>query len=222
MKTKITLLILVSGLILLNACAPTRVVKPLQKGEQQVSLHVGGPLLKFAGAPIPMPLSSLAYARGISNKTTAFGSLHTTALLFGVIQTDLGICRELYAHPSGFGISVNPVLNIAFDTWEGNKKLWPELSFNAYQSLYQNKLLLYAGSSTWFELSSTRAHGEAQPNRALFHTQLGMQYQGKKLSYTLEGKYLGMGLPTQPNVVDYIGLQSKGALGIYFGVTRRF
>ncbi|MCK6612020.1 MAG: hypothetical protein L6Q78_13380 [Bacteroidia bacterium] len=222
MNTTNPLKVLILGLILLQACAPTRVVKPLQKGEQQVSVHLGGPLLKFGGAPIPMPLSSVAYARGINDKITAFGSLHTTALLFGVIQTDIGICRELYSHPAGFGISVNPVLNIAVDTWEGNKKLWPELSLNAYQSLYQKKLLLYAGSSTWFELASKRAHGETQPNRALFHAQLGLQYQRKKFSYTLEGKYLGMGLPTQPNVVDYIGLQNKGALGIYLGLTRRF
>ena len=106
-------------------CSPTRIVKPLSKGEQLVGANLGGPLIKFGGAPIPIPYTSAFYAKGINNKTTAFGSVHLTALAFGVFQTDFGICREVYYNEKWqLGASVNPAMHIAIDRWEWKTKLW--------------------------------------------------------------------------------------------------
>ena len=203
-------------LLLIVACAPTRIVKPLAKGEQMVSVNLGGPLLKFAGAPIPIPLTSLAYARGVNDKTTVFGSLHTTSLLFGVFQTDIGICQQLYQNTAyKFGISANPVINFALDRWEWNTKLWPQLDLNLHKE-FGTKYMLYAGVANWFELNKVRPHNEVQKQFVFVNPHLGFYYSPKKWSYGLEAKYLMGGTKNTPNVADFIGMNGFGAIGIYF------
>ncbi len=72
------------------SCAPTRNVKPLQKNEQQVTGSFGGPIIQFGGLWIPIPYTSVAYSRGLSNELTAYAALHTTAALFGDLQIEAG------------------------------------------------------------------------------------------------------------------------------------
>jgi hypothetical protein len=208
---------------LLFSCAPSLVVRPLQKGEKQVSANLGGPLMGFAGTTIPIPLSAVSYAQGVSDKVTLFGGLHTTALIYGVIQTDIGACVNVY-HPdsSQFGLSINPVVNIAYDKWEGNFKLWPEVDINAYWEFNPKKSFTYIGISNWFELSSKRAHEETQENRWLINPHIGYTYVRKKWNYNFETKWLVPNVDTKPNVVDYKGVNGKGGIGIYFTFTRKF
>ncbi len=225
MKTKKSLQFIgmISVLLFFQSCAPSRVVRPLEKGEKQVSANLGGPMLGFAGAVIPMPLTSVSYAQGISDDVTVFGGLHTTAMLFGVFQTDIGACYNLY-HPdsSKFGLSVNPVINMAYDKWESEFKLWPEIDINAYYEFIPNKSFAYVGVSNWFELASEKAHEETQENKWLINPHIGYTYSRKKWNYNFETKWLVPNLDTKPNVVDYKGLGGKGAVGIYFTFTRKF
>jgi len=213
---------IIALLIFFQSCAPSRVVRPLKKGEMQVSVNWGGPLLGFAGTTIPMPLSSISYAQGVTNEVTLFGGFHSTALLYGVFQTDLGACLSLY-HPdsSQFGISVNPVINMAYDKWEGNFKLWPEVDISTYWEFQPNKSFVYLGVSNWFELTSERAHEQTQENRWLINPHLGYTYIRKNWNYNIESKWLVPNVNTKPNVVDYKGLNGKGGVGIYFTLTRK-
>lgn len=204
-------------------CAPTRLVKPLAKNENAVAANLGGPLIRFGNAVMPIPFTSVMYGRGITNSTTAFGSVHTTALLFGNFQTDIGVCQRVYKHDSlKFGVTVNPALNMVFDKWNKNFRAWPQLDVNVYKDILKDKAFVYVGLTNWFELSAKRAHDVTQPYRALINPHLGMTYNTKKWGYTLECKFLEMNRNNQPNVVDYIGIQKKGAVGIYLNFTRRF
>ena len=221
---KILLLpIVVISLLLIQSCTSSRVVRPLKKGEQQISANLGGPLLGFAGMTIPMPLTSIAYARGITNDLTGFMGVHTTSMLFGVIQTDIGACYNVY-HPdsSQFGVSVSPALNIAYDKWEKNSKLWPSVDINAYWEFTPNKSFIYTGVSNWFEFAKERAHGEKQEHKWLINPHLGYTYVRNKWNYNIETKWLVPNIGTKPNVVDYRGVGGKGAIGLYFTFTRKF
>jgi len=210
-------------LFLFQNCAPTRFVKPLAKNENAVAANLGGPLIRFGNAVMPIPFTSIMYGRGITNSTTAFGSVHTTALLFGNFQTDIGVCQRVYKHDSlKFGITVNPALNMVFDKWNKNFRAWPQLDVNVYKDVFKDKAFVYVGLTNWFELSSKRAHNVTQPYRALINPHLGMTYNTKKWGYTLECKFLEMNRNNQPNVVEYIGVQKKGAVGIYLNFARRF
>jgi hypothetical protein len=208
--------------LFLLSCSPTRIVKPLAKGEQAVGANLGGPLITFAGAPIPIPYISAFYARGLNDKTTAFGSVHLTALAFGVFQTDIGICRELYANQKlQLGVSVNPAIQIAIDRWEGSAKFWPQLDIIVYKN-WGSKKMLYAGINNWFEPSTQRAHNEVQNKQWYINPHMGFLYSPRKWSYGIETKWVAPGVSNTPNVVDYIGLNKKGAVGVYFQLIRRF
>ena len=216
------MLVLSLGVMLIGACAPTRIVKPLQKGEQAIGANLGGPLVLFAGAPIPVPYSSAFYAKGLSDKTSGFASLHLTALAFGVLQTDIGVCHQLYSNQKlQLGISVNPALNIAIDRWEWNTKIWPQLDINVYKN-WGPKKMVYLGVNNWFEPSATRAHQEKQDKFMYVNPHIGYTYTPKKWTYGIESKWVAPGVTNIPNVADYIGINKKGAIGVYFQLIRRF
>ena len=86
--------IIVLFILIISACAPSRFVQPLNEGEQRISFNIGGSLIDYNGTTIPIPLTSITYGKGISEKITAFGSLHTTSLLFNNFQTEVGVLSE--------------------------------------------------------------------------------------------------------------------------------
>jgi len=207
----------------LFSCAPSRMVRPLEKGQKVVSAHLGGPLIGFAGTTIPIPFTTVHYAQGLSNKTSVFGSVHTTAMLFGVFQTDIGACQQVYYNDSlRLGFSVNPVLNLAFDKWEKKFKCWPQLDVNAYWEIKPKKSFVYIGVENWFELAGKKAHDVKQTNRWIVAPQLGYTYVRKKWNYGFETKFIAPNLKNLPNAVDYRGIGGKGALGVYLSFTRKF
>lgn len=213
---------MVVAFCLLFSCAPTRLVKPLEKGQQALGGNFGGPLLLLGGTPIPMPLTSAFYAKGISEKTSIFGSLHTTALAFGLFQTDIGVCRELaYIPKHRIGVSANPAINFAIDRWVWNAKIWPQLDLNVYKEWGQGNLF-YLGLCNWFEPATKRAHGEKQGKYWFYNPQLGVQFSRNAWTYGLETKWLVPDVKNLPNVPDYIGIQHQGAIGVYFQLMRRF
>jgi len=207
----------------LFCCTPSRIVRPLEKGQKVINAHLGGPLIGFAETTIPIPFTSVLYGQGITNKLSAFGSLHTTSLLFGVFQTDIGVCYKLYYNEKmKLGISTTPSLNIAFDKWEGNLKVWPLLDINAYWELEPKKSFFYAGLNNWFELAEYKAHNQKQTNYWLMNPQAGFTYARQKWNYNIEMKYLVPNIKNEPNVVDYKSFNNNGAIGLYFGFTRKF
>ncbi|MGZ3867422.1 MAG: hypothetical protein ACXVC6_07540 [Bacteroidia bacterium] len=218
-----SVLILFVSIIILASCAPSRLVRPLDKGQKSVSANLGGPLIGFKNTVIPVPMTSVLYAQGVTNKTSAFGSVHATAMLFGIFQTDIGVCQGLYYNDSlRLGISATPALNMAFDKWEHHFKCWPQLDLNFYWELKPKKSFLYGGVNNWFELAKYKAYGEIQQNHWLVSPQVGFTYCRKKWNYSFEVKYLVPYIENTPNVVDYKGINGKGAIGIYLNFSRKF
>lgn len=202
---------------------PTRFVKPLAKNQNAITANLGGPLIRFGKAVIPIPFTSVNYGRGITNKTTVFGSIHTTALLFGNFQTDIGICQSIYKNDSlKFGITVNPAVNLVFDKWEKNFRAWPQLDLNIYKDVLKDKAFVFIGLTNWLELSSKKAHNESITQHILINPHVGITYHYKKWDYTFETKFLQMNKNNKPNVVDYVGVNQRGAISIYLNFTRKF
>jgi hypothetical protein len=209
-------------LLLFSACAPSRFVKPLEKKQHAASFSFGGPLINYSGAPIPIPFTTLAYGYGLTNQVTVYGGLHTTSLLFGNLQSDLGASIGLL-NKSRFGLSVSPALQLACNL--RNKtgfRAWPSVDFNATLHLNQKPSYLYGGVSSWFELASRKAHLETQQRHAIPNLHLGYSLVKSKWQHQFELKYLAAGIPNLPNVVDYVGVSGRGSLGIYYSLIRKF
>src|ERR1017187_7579141 len=193
-------------LILFEACAPSRLVRPLEKGQKAISADLGGPVIQFKNALIPIPLTTLMYGQGISDKTSVFGSLHTTSLLFGVLQTDIGACQRIYYNDSlRLGISFNPALNIAqefWPQWSGGFKCWPQLDLNIYWEVKAKKSFFYLGVENWFEFASTRAEDQAQTTHWIFCPQAGYTWARPKWNFNVELKDIGPNINNLPNVAS--------------------
>ena len=210
-------------ILLLCNCAPSRYVKPLAKDQKAISFTFGGPLIKFSGAPIPIPFTTLGYGYGINNNITVYGNLHTTSLLFGNGQTDLGATFNLYKKENTFGITASPSLQLAYNI--RNKtgfRIWPSADVNAYFHLNKKQSYLYTGINSWFELSVKKAHDETQQRHIVPNIHIGYTIVKTKWQHQFEFKYLGLGINNLPGVVDYIGVSGKGTFGLYYSLIRKF
>lgn len=227
-KFNFNIILIVSIAISIVSCAPSRLVKPLEKGEEQVNASLGGPLINFAGTTIPIPFTSVTYANGVAEKTTAFASLHTTSLMFGVFQTDIGVVRELYSPDSISritpGISIAPAANIAIDRWKSNFRFWPQFDLNAYWLLGKHRQhYFYTGLSNWLEFKQRKAHGEIQRTQWVFNPQIGIVLSKVKWNHQIEMKYLAPEIRNDNVVVDYAKpFGNRGAVGIYYSISRKF
>ena len=213
-------------IVFAGSCSPVRFVKPLQKNEKAVSFNIGGPLIGFAGTTIFVPFTALTYAHGINDKTTTFGSLHTTSLLFGNLQSDVGVLRELMpydtANPFIPGISASVVANLIYGTSANVFKIWPEADVNFYWDLNKKRHFLYAGVANWFETSAHKSHDEIQTQRWIVSPQIGISGNGPKWISQLEVKFLAPNISNKNIVVEYRSLGNKGAIGVYYSITRKF
>jgi len=220
-----TVLFYLSTVLILASCASSRFIEPLAKGEQVIGLDIGGPTIEFGGAIIPIPLSSVVYARGIDTNITVFGSLHITSLLFGNIQTDLGATYRFFESKNSFlpSLSSSVNANAIYDMNDSKFKFWPQLDLNAYWKFGEKDHYVYAGISNWWELAKFRSQERPQLDRWLVNPQIGLILKSKKWWYSIETKFLA---PSHNNVnlfVPYFSfLGENGASGIYFGIGRKF
>jgi hypothetical protein len=208
---------------LLASCAPTHYVRPLQQGEVAITGTLGGSVFTNFGYPMPVPNTTIGAGYGITDKLTGYASLYPTSMAFGVLQFDLGAVYGI-VEPSGWrpGVSIAPGLNLAGDVWESRFKVWPQLDANAYWNYGKHRNFVYAGLSSWYELAATRAHGQDQPQFILPGFQVGHTLSGNRMDFTVELKANNLLASNQDLTVAWLGLGSNGALGIYFGLTKRF
>ncbi|HHG85447.1 MAG TPA: hypothetical protein ENJ82_11935 [Bacteroidetes bacterium] len=214
---------LLLALIGMQACAPSRYIRPLEKGEKAISVTLGGPLFTNFGYPMPIPLTTVTGAYGIKEDLTGFAALHPTSAGFGVIQMDLGISKA-FLRPAGWkpGFTASPILGFAADVWEGHFKLWPQLDLNAWWEYGERKHFVYAGLSSWFELAGKRAHSEPQPQVILPGFQIGNTWSFGSVDYQLEIKASNISRNSGKATIEWVGIGGNGGVGIYLGVTKRF
>ncbi len=218
MKHFLKILVVIVVVIQLFSCAPTRIVKPLPAKQKTVGATFGGPLLHFAGAIVPFPLTSLYGAYGIDSTNTLFGGLHTTSLAFADLHLDIGVVHNVYTSSNAYmpNISLSPTFNFIYAFRDGERRFYPQIDINFYWE--RTNKLFYFTSSNWFILDKTKAHGELQQQHWLPTFNLGTFLRlHKKVNYQIELRYLAPF--TQNNsVVDYLNINNHGAFGIYFGM----
>ena len=215
--------LLLLGLSVFLSCAPCRYVKPLDKKQQAASLTFGGPVIRFAGAALPMPFITAGYGYGLSSKVTLYGNLHLTSMAFSNLQTDMGASIRIYEKTGHYGFSVGPALQFATSFKAANStRLWPSCDLNSYFHVKKSPSYVYGGVNVWLETSTTRAHKEPQPQQIIPNLHIGYQHVTSKWQQQVQLSYLSPGTKNLPGVVDYVGLAGKGSFGLYYAVIRLF
>lgn len=221
---------LVFGLWLFS-CAPARYVKPLAQGQHAIQVNLGGPIAKIPGiGTLPLPLTSVGYGYGLKNNLTVFGNIHTTSLLFGIGQGDIGATYRCWSK-NRMGISLQPTLNFSLDMFTGSNRLWPQCDVSYYWDYceirtkgkngrgYQKIRSFYTGISSWFDPYGIESQGRKNEQFWIPSFQLGHLWQRNQWVFQLEGKVLAPIYSNLDIVVDYPSvLGSHGALGAYFSV----
>lgn len=211
------------GILLLFSCSGTRQVIPLKAKEHNLAASLGGPIFKFSGLVIPMPLSSVAWSYGLNDKYTSTAALHTTSLLFGVVHIEGSVLTRVYLSPcTRSGITISPGFHAMTDIWEGNFSFYPFADFMFYRTYGERKNMFFAGPSLMFDTRSQKAFEVKNKNRIIPWFSAGYKWNWPKLSYSVELKYLNFTRSNQNLVVEYIAPGNKGALGIYFGISKTF
>lgn len=215
-------LLLFTALIIVS-CSPSRFVKPLAKGEQQINTTLGGPVVSVFGTKIPIPLLSAVYGRGIDSTLTVYGGLHLTSAAYGNFQTDIGLVKNVIKQNKFIpGVSINPAINLISHQFK-NVQVYPQLDANAYWNYGKKENYFYLGVCNWFDLHSKKAHGEKQTDHLIFSPQIGHVFNFNKWTFTLESKLIGPNTDNRDIVVEYSSpLKNKGALGLYLGFSRKF
>jgi hypothetical protein len=209
--------------LIISSCAPSRFVEPLKKGQHAVALDVGGPLIEFGGLIIPTPLSSISYGYGIDSTKTVFGGLHTTSLLFGNFQGDIGATFKVFKQDKYIpAISISPAINfIKRPDVKGN--VWPAADVNFYWNYGERNNYFYGGATNWYEPEATRAHGESTIQRFIFNPQVGHVTKFNSWQLQTELKFLALGADNELLFVPYRSVfGSKGATGLYINLIKTF
>jgi hypothetical protein len=202
--------------LLLYACAPSRFVEPLDKGEWSVGADLGGPILNYNGAPIPTPLSQIEVGYGIDSSITIHGGLHLTSIFYGNAQLDLGATFKVYDQEGWKpNISVAGGFNAIYSPSTGKADFWPILDANLYWNYGRRLNYVYFGTSNYFDLSGSATTW-------VFSPQLGHVVKSKLDRWELitEIKWLAPFKRSEAAFVPYYGIAKQGALGFYLGVRR--
>ncbi len=220
--------LLLVSILFLASCAPSRLVEPLKMNENSATISVGGPMFKNLGAPIPMPLASISYGRGLTKRISSIASIHVTSAIYKNLHFELGgligiRSYQKYTNKYLPGVSTTLLLNSASSLRGGISKVWPQIDLNAYWKVMAREDLLYVGICNWIELQNVRAHGEPQPNAWLVSPQIGYRYGFGRYTANLELKLIAPNIRNDQLAIEYLSATGKtGALGVYLGVSRKF
>ncbi|BDS11341.1 hypothetical protein [Aureispira anguillae] len=217
-------ILLVAYLWTMSACNTTRIVKPLAKKELAVGVDLGGPIIDFSTAKIPVPFSSLTFGYGIDSNVTVFGAAHITSAIFGTIQWDMGVVGEVLHPQKGYipGLSIGASSQMMVDVFKGNFRMYPVLDVNLYwEYLPKHQHYFYFNWGSWFDLWE-RAHGQVNTNLYYPSFSLGHTFENKKMRYTIEGKYIAPTISNMGTPLHFNGIDGRGSWGVYVSIYRKF
>ncbi len=209
------------------SCAPSRFVNTLPKGETQLGFSLGGAMQNLFDLTVPTPYSSLVIGHGLRDGLTIYGGIHTTALVFNTLQTDLGVTKRLYhsTTPKFWipDLSGGFTINSFIEMKDGACDVFPQIDFNAIWKYGDKKShFFYLGVSNWIDLNKYKAHDELQNKKIIINPHLGNTWQNNKWSFTIEYKILALMQKNENVVVNYAKWHGKYSVpGIFIGFTRK-
>jgi hypothetical protein len=198
-------------------------VKPLAAKQKALTASLGGPVIGFGNAVIPVPFTSVGFAYGVNDKSTLSTRVHTTSALFGVAHVETGFLRQLRA-AAGFtpGISVNGQASWMFDGWNHRFRAYPQVDVNAWWNVGSQGSYWYVGATTWYEAMAQGTGGRTQSTRFIPAAHSGFSRERTKWSMRVEAKYLAPFNSNQSLTIDYKAPGNSGAFGIYLSLMRKF
>lgn len=203
------------------ACAPTRALAPLEPGQGAFTASLGGPFVEVYGGPLPLPVTSVGYVRGIDGRLNVHGALYPTNLaLFGVFGLDLGASYELFGPSRARPRLMADVTaytffgDLAKGEPRGGLRVFPDLQLIASWPVGGDvtRTVPYVGVDQFTQFFPT-AHWNPS---LVFGNELRL---GKRVGLQLEGKWIAPWVDTEPLVPHWYGAANRGAFSAQLGLT---
>jgi hypothetical protein len=215
-------------LSLLCGCATLSGARPLDQGEHAVGVTLGGAMLTFSGAPMPLPNAVVEGRSGLApfagRPTEVSYGLDATGLVFGILPLHAGLSWQFTdqrkALPAftltdrlwfatnaiGLGLRADPKL-----------QAWASNQIEVDASWLVGRQLLYLGLATYADLGSPR----------LNLTPLGgvvfdFAASRRGLLLQLEARWYAANVPPDLDLISWIPARGNGALGVTLGFGYRF
>lgn len=216
-NVKLNLLIFIAIILLGNACSTARFVEPLEKDEWAIGANAGGPIIDFAGATIPVPLTSIVAGYGLRDNLTTYGALHTTSLLYKTFQLELGIRGNLY-ESKGFipSVSYLGAIHSNVSLRDGQSRFFPELNITPYWK-YGN-WTTYLNGVAFLDFYKLNKKNYGYDKIFVEGLAIGQQYKHKSWTFGIEYKRLAQWADSNVSIVGYKSANNMGAHGVYFQI----
>lgn len=213
---KYVFLLLNGILLLIYSCAPVRTVIPLEKGHSHVSVSAGGPLVRFSGVIIPLPLSSVCFSYGLKQRMTTNVALHTTSLMFGNLHLEGSatiLAFKTESENSGFSLTPG---SYALFRYNETPFILPFTDFHFFHKL-NDKALVYVGYSHFLDVQHPHMTFSSISRWYVPSVQIGHIFQRNNLSFQVEIRYQHFLRSNENIVVNYISPSNRGALALHLG-----
>jgi hypothetical protein len=122
------------GAAVLSGCAASRALAPLERGQHAIYADLGGPLVEFGGASVPVPFANVGWGYGLDGKSNVHAAINPSSpALIRVYGVNAGYSRELL--PAS-GAKPRLMLDTtAYAFWGDNRPGAPEGGFRWFQDL---------------------------------------------------------------------------------------
>ena len=204
-------------LVLVAGCATMNGARPLEPGQPAVGVTLGGAVLEFADAPIPLPNAVVEARHGLTRVADrpldlSYG-LNVTPLAFGLLQGHVGSSWLLFdQHGAAPALSLTDRVFFAVDP---APQAWAANQLEVTASWLAGNQLVYVSLSQYLDLP--------RPSLVLTPAVGAPLDPGEPggLFVQPEVRYYGANLANDLNTIPWIP-DGVGALGISIGLGSRF
>jgi len=199
----------VAGLAL-GACATTREVRALGRGNTAYGASLGGPLVEALGVDLATPILTVGGGYGLRDDLDLFGNLDLTAALYGDLHLEPGLAYHPVIREAGFVPTLTVAGSAHLITNFVDARVYPQLTLAGAWRI-RRRHLLYVGADS--------AMGFGATTRVVVGPLVGGELRLGRVGLTLEAKWLAPYYDVAPTAPSWISPANHGYLNLLVGVT---
>jgi hypothetical protein len=194
----------------IGGCTPTHAVRPLGRGHWVLEGALGGPMVRVAGADVPMPILSLGGGYGMRDDAELTLRGDVTAGVFGVLHLEPGVAYHPIVRAEGLVPTLTLAGSVHLLTNVEDTLVAPQLTGAAAWRLHRRHLI-YLG------LDTALAFGDR--DRLIVGPLVGGEARIGRVGVSLEVKWLAPNYDVTPTAPEWLSPGGRGYFSVLLGAS---